>query len=253
MAGPVRRRDPGRNRLDRDPAHLHLEPAGSAQPGSTGQIVPGYEAKIVDEQGQDLPPGSVGTLWIKGDSTASEYWNKHEQTKDTICGHWINTRDKFQMDDDGYFWYAGRTDDMMKVSGQAVWPADVEGVLMKHPAVLESGVVGALDADGLTRTVAYVVLKDGQAETADLARELQQFVKQQTAPHKYPRAVVFVDPASQDRHRQDQTLPAARARRRRKSAGRTAFTMTAGDEPGANAVSSSRVSRKQRRMVCREN
>ena len=165
---------------------------GSAQPGSTGQIVPGFEARIVDEQGQDLPPGSVGTLWIKGDSTASEYWNKHEQTKDTICGHWINTRDKFQMDDDGYFWYAGRTDDMMKVSGQAVWPADVEGVLMKHPAVLESGVVGALDADGLTRTVAYVVLKDGQAETADLARELQQFVKQQTAPHKYPRAVVFV-------------------------------------------------------------
>jgi benzoate-CoA ligase family protein len=166
---------------------------GAARAGSTGQIVPGYEARIVDEQGHELAPGSVGTLWIKGDSTASEYWNKHEQTKDTICGHWINTRDKFHVDEDGYFWYAGRTDDMMKVSGQAVWPADVEGVLMKHPAVLESGVVGALDADGLTRTVAYVVLKDGQAASDDLARQLQQFVKQQTAPHKYPRAIVFVD------------------------------------------------------------
>ncbi|MCL4202255.1 MAG: benzoate-CoA ligase family protein [Pirellulaceae bacterium] len=166
---------------------------GQARPGSTGQIVPGFDARIVDEDGCDLPRGSVGTLWIKGDSIASEYWNKHEQTKETICGHWINTRDKFLIDEDGYFWYAGRTDDMMKVSGQAVWPTDVEGVLMKHPAVLESGVVGALDADGLTRTVAYVVLKDGRAKTADLARELQQFVKQQTAPHKYPRAIVFVD------------------------------------------------------------
>jgi benzoate-CoA ligase family protein len=166
---------------------------GHAKPGSTGQIVPGYEAKIVDEDGRELPPGSVGTLWIKGDSIAAGYWNKHEQTKQTFCGPWINTHDKFLLDDDGYFWYAGRTDDMMKVSGQAVWPTDVEGVLIKHPAVLETGVVGALDADGLTRPVAYVVLKDGRVAAGDLARELQQFVKQQTAPHKYPRAVVFVD------------------------------------------------------------
>ncbi len=166
---------------------------GRARAGSTGQIVPGYEAKIVDEDGHPLPPGSVGTLWIKGESIASGYWNKHEQTKETFCGEWINTHDKFMLDEEGYFWYAGRTDDMMKVSGQAVWPTDVEGVLMKHPAVLESGVVGALDADDLTRPVAYVVLKDGQLGSEELAHELQQFVKQQTAPHKYPRAVVFVD------------------------------------------------------------
>ena len=97
---------------------------------------------IVDDEGQDLPPRHVGTLLIKGDSIASGYWNKHEETKETFFGHWINTRDKFLRDEDGYFWYAGRTDDMFKVSGQAVWPTDVEGVLLQHPAVLESGVVG---------------------------------------------------------------------------------------------------------------
>jgi len=97
------------------------------------------------------------------------------------------------MDEDGYYWYAGRTDDMMKVSGQAVWPADLEGVLQGHPAVLESGVVGVADKDGLTKPVAYVVLKDGYKPSPELARQLQDFVKKNTAPHKYPRAVVFID------------------------------------------------------------
>jgi benzoate-CoA ligase len=166
---------------------------GQAKAGSTGQIVPGYEAKIVDEDGHPVPPGTVGTLWIKGDSIAAGYWNKHEQTKRAFHGPWINTHDKFMVDDEGYYWYAGRTDDMIKVSGQAVWPSDVEGLLQQHAAVLESGVVGATDADGLTKPVAYVILKDGQPGTPDLARELQQFVKQRTAPHKYPRAVVFVN------------------------------------------------------------
>lgn len=166
---------------------------GAARAGSTGQIVPGYEAKICDEQGRELPPRHVGTLWIKGDSIAAGYWNKHEQTKQTFCGEWINTHDKFLIDEDGYFWYAGRTDDMMKVSGQAVWPADVESVLGGHPAVLESGVVGAADPDGLIKPVAYVVLKDGHEGSPEMERELQSFVKKSTSPHKYPRAVVFVD------------------------------------------------------------
>ncbi len=165
---------------------------GRAVPGSTGQIVPGYEAKIVDETGAALPPGQVGTLLIKGDSIAAGYWNKHEQTKDTFCGHWINTHDKFSVDEEGYFWYAGRTDDMFKVSGQAVWPADVESVLMRHEAVLESGVVGARGADGLVKPVAFVVLKRGCVESSELKRELQDFVKRTTSPHKYPRTVVFV-------------------------------------------------------------
>jgi benzoate-CoA ligase len=166
---------------------------GAALPGSTGQVVPGFEAKIVDDHGNTLPPREVGTLMIKGDSTATGYWNKHEATKNTFCGQWINTHDKFLMDEDGYFWYAGRTDDMFKVSGQAVWPTDVEGVLMQHEAVLESGVVGALDTDGLVKPVAFVVLKEEHQPTPALARELQDFVKTHAAPHKYPRAVVFVE------------------------------------------------------------
>ena len=166
---------------------------GRARAGSTGEIVPGYEAKIVDDRGGELPPGEVGTLMIRGDSIASGYWNKHEATKQTFCGQWINTHDKFRMDQDGYFWYAGRTDDMMKVSGQAVWPADVEALLQEHPAVLESGVVGVADREGLTKPRAYVVLKDGYKPWPELARELQDFVKKNTAPYKYPRSIVFVD------------------------------------------------------------
>ncbi len=139
-----------------------------------------------------LPPGQVGTLLVKGDSIAAGYWNNHEQTKDTFRGHWINTRDTFLVDEDGYFWYAGRTDDMFKVSGQAVWPADVEGVLMSHEGVLESGVVGTMGPDGLIKPVAFVVLKDHQEPSPELERELQDFVKRATSPHKYPRAIVFV-------------------------------------------------------------
>jgi benzoate-CoA ligase len=166
---------------------------GQARPGSTGQIVPGYEAKIVDDDGNELGVREVGTLLIKGDSIALGYWNKHEQTKETFRGQWINTHDKFLVDEDGYYWYAGRTDDMMKVSGQAVWPTDVEAILQEHPAVLESGVAGTADPDGLIKPVAYVVLKDSHEASPELARELQDFVKKTTAPHKYPRAVIFVD------------------------------------------------------------
>jgi benzoate-CoA ligase len=166
---------------------------GQAVAGSTGQLVPGYAARILDDEGRELPNGEVGTLWIKGDSIAAGYWNKHEQTKQTFCGEWINTYDKFMIDEDGYFWYMGRANDMFKVSGQAVWPTDVENVLQEHDAVLECGVVGAKDPDGLVKPVAYVVLKQPSTGTAELAHELQQFVKQKTAPYKYPRAIVFVD------------------------------------------------------------
>ena len=166
---------------------------GKVKPGSTGQIVPGYEAKIINEDGAEVPTGEVGTLLIKGDSIAAGYWNKHEQTKETFRGHWINTHDKFSIDSDGYFWYAGRTDDMFKVSGQAVWPTDVESVLLGHAAVLESGVVGTKAPDGLVKPVAFVVLKDGHDPSPELVRDIQTYVKKTTTPHKYPRAVVFVD------------------------------------------------------------
>lgn len=166
---------------------------GQAKAGSTGQVVPGFEARIVDDAGKDLAPGQVGTLMIKGDSIATGYWNQHEATQRTFCGEWINTHDKFMVDHEGFFWYSGRSDDMLKVSGQAVWPAEVEGLLQEHPMVLESGVTGAADAEGLLKVVAFVVLKDGCPPSREMAREIQEFVKKNTSPHKYPRAVVFVD------------------------------------------------------------
>ena len=165
---------------------------GRAKAGSTGEIVPGYEARIVDEAGNEAPTGEIGNLLIKGDSIALGYWNKHEQTKHTFLGEWIDTHDKFRMDEDGYFWYAGRSDDMMKVSGMAVWPTDVEALLQEHPAVLESGIAAAADAEGLIKPYAYIVLKDGHDPSDALATELQDFVKSKTAKYKYPRWVEFV-------------------------------------------------------------
>jgi benzoate-CoA ligase family protein len=166
---------------------------GAVKPGSTGQIVEGYEARIVDDNGNEMGVGKTGTLLIKGDSIANGYWNKHEQTKDTFRGEWIDTHDKFRLDEDGYFWYAGRADDMFKVSGLAVWPADVESVLISHPAVLESGVVGVPDAEGLIKPRAYVVLKDKSAASDELVKELQTYVKTNAQPHKYPRTIIFTE------------------------------------------------------------
>jgi len=166
---------------------------GRAKAGSTGEVVPGYEAKIVGDDGEEVPPGEMGTLLIKGDSIAAGYWNKHEQTKHTYLGEWIDTRDKFRADENGYYWYAGRADDLFKVSGLYVSPAEVEAILKSHPAVLESGVVGVPDANGLIKPRAYVVLKEGHDPSTELVPELQQLVKKSTEPHKYPRTVIFVD------------------------------------------------------------
>jgi benzoate-CoA ligase family protein len=166
---------------------------GQSRGGSTGQIVPGYEAKLINEDGREVPQGEVGTLMIKGDSIAAGYWNKHEKTKETFCGEWINTRDKFRIDDDGFFWYMGRADDMMKVGGQAVWPSEVEHVLAEHPTVLESGVVGTPDENGLIKPRAFVVLKSKNDASPELVKELQEFVRSKLPPYKYPRTVIFTD------------------------------------------------------------
>jgi benzoate-CoA ligase family protein len=166
---------------------------GRVRPGSTGELVTGYDAMILDDDDNEVSIDEVGTLFIKGDSIANGYWNKHEQTKKTFCGEWINTYDKFYKDKDGYFWYAGRADDMMKVSGMYVSPAEVESILVSHPSVLESGVIGVPDKDGLTKPLAYVVLKNKIKLTDGLAEELKEFVKAKTLPHKYPRTIVFID------------------------------------------------------------
>ncbi|HEV2580707.1 MAG TPA: benzoate-CoA ligase family protein [Ktedonobacteraceae bacterium] len=166
--------------------------AGDIRPGSTGKLVPGYEALIADETGHAVKQGDIGNLLIRGDSTAAYYWNKHEKTKDTITGHWIHTGDKYYQDEDGFFWYCGRSDDMLKVSGQWVSPVEVEAALIAHPAVLESAVVGDTDADELVKPRAYIVLNQGFAPSGELADELKAFIKQRLAPHKYPRWIDFV-------------------------------------------------------------
>ena len=165
---------------------------GQVRPGSSGTVVPGYEAKLLDDDGNPVPPGEIGNLLIKGDSTCSMYWNKHHQTARTILGEWIKTGDKYEQDEDGYFWYAGRSDDMLKVGGIWVSPIEIENTLMGHPAVLEAGVVGREDADELVKPLAFVVLQGDREPSDELAEELKEFVKGKLAPYKYPRWVQFV-------------------------------------------------------------
>jgi benzoate-CoA ligase family protein len=162
------------------------------RPGSSGLVVPGYAARLLDDDGGAVPTGAIGHLWIKGDSVCAGYWNQHEKTKQTIEGQWIRTGDKYSRDEDGFFWYAGRSDDMLKVGGQWVSPVEVENALVAHPSVLECGVVGHEDRDGLVKPMAFVVLKADAVTTADLGRELQQFVRERLAEYKRPRWVEFL-------------------------------------------------------------
>jgi benzoate-CoA ligase family protein len=165
---------------------------GASRPGSSGQILPGYEARIVDENGQQVPDGEIGNLLIKGDSVCACYWNQHEKTKETIQGHWLRTGDKYYRDSDGYYWYVGRSDDMMKVKGMWVSPIEVEGALLEHPAVQEAAVIGAADGNELTKPSAYVVLKSGQKGSAELREALRQHISSKLAAHKCPQWVEFV-------------------------------------------------------------
>ncbi len=165
---------------------------GAVKPGSSGVVVPGYEARVVDEQNEAVARGEIGNLLIRGDSTCAAYWNRHEKSKDAIEGHWIRTGDKYVQDEDGYFWYAGRSDDMLKVGGIWVSPVELENVLVEYPGVMECGVVGRSDHDGLTKPAAYVVLNDGVEGTRELAAELQRWVTNRLAEYKRPRWVEFV-------------------------------------------------------------
>jgi len=165
---------------------------GQIKPGSSGKLVSGYEALITDESGHAVKQGEIGNLLIRGDSTAAYYWNKHEKTKDVINGHWIHTGDKYYEDDEGFLWYCGRSDDMLKVSGQWVSPVEVEGALIAHPSVLEAAVVGAMDADELVKPKAYIVLNQGYEPSEAMENELKAFVKGRLASFKYPRWIEFV-------------------------------------------------------------
>jgi benzoate-CoA ligase len=166
---------------------------GAVRPGSTGKEVAGYLARIVDEDAEPVAQGEIGNLLVQGDSTCAGYWNQHEKTKDTFDGRWIRTGDKYYQDSDGYFWYAGRGDDMLKVGGIWVSPVEVENALIQHPAVQEAAVIGCADEYELVKPKAYVQLVAGTAGTPELAIELQAFVRGRLADYKRPRWVEFVD------------------------------------------------------------
>lgn len=166
---------------------------GRAKPGSSGEVTPAFEAKIVDDEGREVPVGEVGNLMVNGDANAPYYWNKHEQSKQTMQGEWLKTGDTYYRDANGYYWYCGRSDDMLKVGGMWVSPIEIENTLMEHPSVLEAAVVGHEDADGLVKPKAYVILKSEFAPSDELRVDLQAHVKSKLAPYKYPRWVDFVN------------------------------------------------------------
>lgn len=157
--------------------------------GTTGWPVPGYDIELRGEDGGPVPDGEPGDLYIHGPSAAMMYWGNRAKTRETFQGGWTKSGDKYVRNADGSYTYSGRSDDMLKVSGIYVSPFEVEATLVQHPAVLEAAVIGKIDADGLTKTKAYVVLKNGvQADEA----ELKAFVKDRLAPYKYPRYIEFV-------------------------------------------------------------
>lgn len=162
---------------------------GDVRYGTTGKPVEGYEIELKDETGRPVADGEVGDLYIKGPSSALMYWANRAKTRETFLGAWTKSGDKYIRSEDGYYTYAGRSDDMLKVSGIYVSPFEVEATLMIHPAVLECAVIGVEDAEGLLKTKAFVVLKSG--EHVDEA-ELKAFVKDHLAPYKYPRFIEFV-------------------------------------------------------------
>jgi len=165
---------------------------GDVKPGTLGRIVEGYKAKIVDAEGKQVETAEMGTLRIKGDSAALCYWNAHEKSKETFAGDWCTTEDQFHVDADGYYWYHGRTDDMLKVSGVFVAPVEIENCLLQHESVIECAVVGHDRGDGLVKPKAFVVLRDGYEPGEVLAAEIKQFVKSKIALYKYPRWIEFV-------------------------------------------------------------
>ncbi|HZF17514.1 MAG TPA: benzoate-CoA ligase family protein [Steroidobacteraceae bacterium] len=165
---------------------------GQVRYGTTGQPVPGYELTIVDDKDCPVTAGEIGELKVSGPSRSLGYWNNPEKTRKAFQGPWTRSGDKYHVDADGYYVYAGRSDDMLKVSGMYVSPAEVESALISHDAVLEAAVVGKSDADGLVKPIAFVVLASGHTANDALAEELKRHVKSRLAPHKYPRWVEFL-------------------------------------------------------------
>lgn len=167
--------------------------AGQVVPGSSGIAVPGYDLKIEDFEGNPVPQGEAGNLLVRGGSAAAFYWNKPEKTTHTMRDEWMFTGDRYHQDENGFYFYEGRSDDMFKVSGQWVSPIEVENVLVEHPAVLECAVVMAKDESRLQQTKGCIVVAEGYEANDTLTAELQNLVKSRLAPYKYPRIVEYFE------------------------------------------------------------
>ncbi len=164
---------------------------GDVRYGTTGKVVPGYELRLTDEDGNPTD-ADEGLLWVRGETACAGYWNQREKSLATFHGPWTRTGDRYLRDAEGYYTYAGRADDMLKVGGIWVSPFEVESALMQHPAVLEAAVVGAMDDAGLVKPKAFVVPKDAEHVPPHFVHELQAFVKAHLAPYKYPRWIEIV-------------------------------------------------------------
>ncbi len=174
--------------------HIFLSnQAGSVKYGTTGVAVPGYKLSIVDDEGNEVEQGESGELRINGPTAAVCYWNKLKKSRQTFLGEWVRSGDKYSQNEEGYYVYAGRSDDMLKVSGIYVSPIEVESSLITHDTVLEAAVVGQEDENGLIKPAAYVVLKDGVEASDELKLELKDHVKSILAPYKYPRWFYFIE------------------------------------------------------------
>lgn len=165
---------------------------GDIRPGSSGKPFPGYEVKIVDEEGKEVPQGQIGNLLVKGETAALFYLHQYARSQRTFLGEWLFTGDKYYVDKDGYYWHAGRSDDMLKVGGIWVSPVEVESTLISHPAVLECAVVGHADASNLIKPRAFVVLKEGFKPSDEMTKELIAYCKEKMAEYKRPRWIEFV-------------------------------------------------------------
>lgn len=163
---------------------------GDVRPGTLGKVVPGFEVKVADDDGRELPDGEVGWLWVRGRSRAIGYWHEMEKTMRSFRGEWYVSGDMLRRDADGYFTYCGRGDDMLKVGGKWLAPAEVENCLLRHPAVAECAVVGVADDNGLTKPHAYVLPRE---KRPGLEEELKSFVREKLEPYKAPREVFLVD------------------------------------------------------------
>ena len=166
---------------------------GEVRPGSTGKAVDGYQMRLLDDDGNPVKAGQVGNLWVSGGSIASSYWNQREESRRNMLGEWFVTGDRYLVDAAGYFYFRGRSDDMLRVGGKWLAPEEVEKTINLHPSVAESAVVGYKDKDELFKPYAFVVLNPEVQPVDNLQEDIQQFVRDRIAAYKYPRRIEFVD------------------------------------------------------------